>query len=232
MAPDVLGAALDDYFQGAATEKLLLHTSYGDIEEMPVDIFFRQPEDFPELEYIALALCDGHVLDVGAGAGSHALYLQTQGVDVTALESSPKACAVMRGRGVSHVVQRDFFRYGENRYDTLLFMMNGIGVAGTLDGLKELLRHSRSLLREGGQLLVDSSDIAYLYADGTVERPTGYYGEIRYRYDYKGVLGDPFNWLFVDQETLAQLAHAAGWLVQIRYEDEHGQYLARMTPSK
>lgn len=231
MTPDVLGAALNDYLHGEASEKLLLHTSYGDVEEMPVDIFFREPEEFPELEYIALALCDGRVLDIGAGAGSHVLHLQTQGLDVTALEFSPQACTLMRERGVWNVIQTDFFRYHGDRYDTLLFMMNGIGLAGTIAGLKELLRHSRELLNEGGQLLFDSSDIAYLYADGSVEKPFGYYGEIRYQYEYKGERGAPFNWLFIDQETLIQIAHTEGWVVQILHEDEHGQYLVRAVPA-
>ncbi|MFC3197005.1 class I SAM-dependent methyltransferase [Parapedobacter deserti] len=230
MAPDPLGTALIDYYRGRTSEKLLLRTSYTDIEEMPVDVFFREPEDFPALEYIALALCDGRVLDVGAGAGSHALYLQRQGIEVVALEHSPQACTVMRERGVRQVVLEDFFNYSAATYDTLLFMMNGIGVAGTVDRLKKLLQHSRSLLKEGGQLLFDSSDVAYLYADGFIEKPEGYYGEIQYQYEYKGVRGEPFNWLFIDQATLIQHGQREGWVVQILYEDQNDQYLARMTP--
>ncbi|SKB94574.1 Methyltransferase domain-containing protein [Parapedobacter luteus] len=230
MANDVLGNALTDYFHGKRRDKLLLHTSYTDIEEMPVDVFFRKPENFPELEDIALALCDGHVLDVGAGAGSHALYLQSRGMAVTALERSPQACALMQERGVRNIIQADFFQHHGSKYDTLLFMMNGIGIAGSIDGLKKLLRHSQSLLSEGGQLLFDSSDIAYLYADGSVKRPSGYYGEIRYQYGYQGIWGEPFNWLFIDQQTLIQLANTEGWVVQILYEDETDQYLARMVP--
>lgn len=228
MVYDVLGNALIDYQHGKSFEKLLLHTSYVEEEEMPVEEFFRQPDDFPELEHIALALCDGKVLDVGAGAGSHALYLQEQGMDVHALEISPKACTVMQKRGVRHVLQGDFFEYRGDNYDTLLFLMNGIGLAGSLIGLKKLLHHCKSLLNTGGQLLFDSSDIAYLYADGSVEKPLGYYGEIGYQYEYKKQKGQPFNWLFIDQETLIQLAHAEGWVVQVLYEDENNQYLVRM----
>src|SRR5690606_10708664 len=130
MIPDVLGTALRDYFHGNSHDQLVLHTSYSDLEEMPIDVFFREPADFPELEYIALALCDGHTLDVGAGAGSHALYLQERNMEVTALEFSPGACSVMHDRGVRNVLQRDFFDYRGDSYDTLLFLMNGIGLAG------------------------------------------------------------------------------------------------------
>src|SRR5690606_10998139 len=145
MALDVLGKALHDYFLGNTTDKLMLNTSYGDLEEMPVEVFYREPDEFPELEHIALALCDGRTLDVGAGAGSHALYLQERGFDVTALEQSPGACSVMRKRGVQKVLQRDIFDYREDSYDTLLFLMNGIGLAGTIAGLSTLLKHCRSL---------------------------------------------------------------------------------------
>jgi len=230
MAPDVLGDALHAYFIGNTRDKLMLHTSYGDLEEMPIDVFFREPGDFPELEHIALALCDGRTLDVGAGAGSHALYLQERGFDVTALELSPGACSVMCQRGIRNVLQHDFFDYRGERYDTLLFLMNGVGLAGTVAGLSTLLQHCRALLRKGGQLLFDSSDINYLYADGSVERPHAYQGEIRYQYEYKGVTGEPFNWLFIDQEMLARIARTEGWVVQVVFEDENDQYLARMEP--
>lgn len=230
MAPDVLGSALHDYFLGNTHDKLMLHTSYGDLEEMPIDVFFREPEDFPELEHIALALCDGRTLDVGAGAGSHALYLQERGFDITALELSPLAGSVMHRRGVRNVLQGNFFNYHEGSYDTLLFLMNGIGLAGTVAGLSTLLQHCRALLRKGGQLLFDSSDISYLYADGSVEKPHGYQGEIHYQYEYKGLTGEPFNWLFIDQEMLTRIARAEGWVVQVVFEDGNDQYLARMEP--
>lgn len=207
---------------------LLLHTSYGDTEEMPIDEFFRAPDDFPELESVALACCEGKVLDVGAGAGSHALYLQQLGMDVAAIDSSPGAAAVMRQRDVAQVITADFFEHRGSSYDTLLFLMNGIGLAGDLDGLKKLLRHCRLLLREDGQLLFDSSDIAYLYADGSVAKPTGYYGQIGYQYEYREKKGNPFNWLYIDQETLNRLARAEGWTMQVLYEDENDQYLTRM----
>lgn len=228
MSLDVLGHALHDYLHGHRGNPLLTHTSFGGVEEMPVSEFFRPPADFPELEHIALALCDGKVLDIGAGAGSHALFLQKRGMDITALERSPLGCDVMRARGVEQVVTADFFDYHGERYDTLLFLMNGIGIAGSLDGLTTLLNHCETLLNPGGQLLFDSSDIAYLYADGSVERPMGYYGQIRYQYAYKGKRSAPFDWLFIDQETLISIAQPLGWVVQILYEDGHDQYLVRM----
>ncbi|WP_437922034.1 class I SAM-dependent methyltransferase [Sphingobacterium sp. LRF_L2] len=231
MNRDVYGEALYDFFILQKTkEPLLLHSSYGDIEEMPIEVFFRDEDDFPELEHIALALCDGHVLDVGAGVGSHALYLQHKGFTVDTIEQSTLACNVMRSRGIQHVQSGDFFNLKDRKYDTLLFLMNGIGLAKTLEGFRELLRHAKGLLSDRGQLLFDSSDISYLYEEYKIARPPHYLGEIRFQYEYKGNMGSPFQWLYIDQQELIKIATEENWVVQILYEDENDQYLVRMEP--
>ncbi|MGN5955206.1 class I SAM-dependent methyltransferase [Sphingobacterium lactis] len=231
MARDVYGEALFDYKEkGELTHPLLLHSSYGDIEEMPVEVFYREEDDIPELEYIALSLCDRKVLDVGAGTGVHALYLQEKGFDVTALEISEIACNIMRERGVQHVVNQDFFQLKDQTFDTLLFLMNGIGIAGTLEGFKNLLHHAKTLLTDRGQLLFDSSDISYLYEEYKIKRPEYYFGEINFQYEYKDQKGEPFKWLYIDQQTLIKIAHELNWVVQVLFEDDNDQYLVRMEP--
>jgi len=228
MEKDVFGEALVDYYQGKRGKTLWLHNNYGEKEEMPIGIFFRTPQDFPELEFIALSLCDGTVLDVGAGAGSHCLYLQERGFNVTALELSQKACTLMKARGVQQIVRADIFAFKGKQFDTLLFLMNGIGIAQTLAGLKQLLEHCKLLLKKGGQLLFDSSDIRYLYEEG-LNMPDYYFGEIHFQYEYDGNKGAPFSWLYIDQETLISLGHQLGWIVQILYEEDDDQYLVRMS---
>ena len=233
MNRDVYGEALYDYFHHHdLANPLLLHSSYGDLEEMPVDIFFRDPEDIPELEFIALSLCDGRVLDVGAGVGAHALYLQEKKFEVDAIEISETACNIMKERGVQSVIHADFFQYSAQQYDTLLFLMNGIGLVGTLAGFRDLLRHAKTLLSDKGQLLFDSSDISYLYQEYRIPLPAYYLGEINFQYEYKNNKGNPFKWLYIDQQTLIKIAHEEGWVVQILFEDENDQYLARMEPRK
>ncbi|KGE15648.1 class I SAM-dependent methyltransferase [Sphingobacterium deserti] len=233
MERDVYGEALYDFYQlQTLQEPLLLHSSYGDIEEMPVEVFFREQDDFPELEHIALALCDGHVLDVGAGVGSHALFLQEKGVKVDAIECSATAAQIMRERGVQQIITGDFFELQGKHYDTLLFLMNGIGLAGTVEGFRNLLRHAKTLLSDKGQLLFDSSDIAYLYEEYKIQKPAYYLGEIEFQYAYKGTFGKPFRWLYIDQQELIRIAREENWVVQILYEDDNDQYLARMEPRK
>jgi SAM-dependent methyltransferase len=225
---DILGQALHDYYYQNAPAELWIHNQYGPKEEMPVDTFYRQPDEMPELELTALELCKGTILDIGAGAGSHALYLQQKGLDVCALDISALGVDVMKARGVAKAIEADIFAYSETRYDTLLLLMNGIGLAGTLDNLTVFLDHAKSLLKPGGQLLFDSSDIAYLYEEELADSES-YYGELWYQYEYKNQKTEWFKWLYVDQQTLTDIAGKDGWVVEILLVDEYNQYLARLT---
>jgi len=222
---DPLGQAIADYYFQRAPAKLWIHNTYGPKEEMPVAAYFRKYPDMPELEHTALQLCEGGILDIGAGAGSHALWLQQQGKDITALEIAAPACTVMKERGIQKIIQQDIFSYHEKKYNTLLLLMNGIGLTGTLSGLQKFLLHAATLLLPGGRLIFDSSDVAYVY-EYNLPDLKHYYGEIAYRYEYKRIKSDWFNWLYVDRFTLSALAASEGWKYELVTEDEHGQYLA------
>lgn len=223
---DVFGKALTDFFKEGEADTLWLLNSYSEPEEMPVDIFFRDEEEMPALEHHALSHCYGDVLDVGAGVGSHALILQELGHKVTAIDISADAVKIMQQRGVKNAIVQDVFTTAE-KFDTLLFLMNGIGLTGTLHGFAHFLNFAKNLINDGGQLLFDSSDIAYLYED--LEKPTNqYFGEVNFCYEYKKQKGDWFNWLYIDQTTLVHISHQNGWHCEIIFEDGEDQYLARL----
>lgn len=226
---DVLGKALLDYHQDPKNgHKLWVEYPDGSRDEMLVATYFRPWKKMPILEQIALQECRGKVLDIGAGPGSHSLVLQEDGHDVTALDFSPGAAAVAQQRGVQKVIEGNVFHYGESGFDTLLLLMNGIGLSGNIAGLKTFLSHAETLLAEGGQLLFDSSDVSYLYTDGT-PLPDHYYGEVTCRYQYRGAQTDWFTWLYIDQNLLQHIAESLGWKAQLLFEDEEGQYLVRLT---
>lgn len=227
MITDLPGQAIYDAYHKLPASKLWIHNTYGLKEEMHVATYLRSVENMPELELKALQYCKGKVLDIGAGAGSHALALQQAGIDVTALELSPKACEVMAHRGVKKIIQHDIFNFGDHKYDTLLLLMNGIGLTGTLKGLETFLCHAQTILQPGGQLLFNSSDVSYLY-DGDTGSMEHYYGEIRYQYAYKRQKTGWFKWLYVDQVTLAKLASPLGWRIDVLFEDDMDQYLAQL----
>src|SRR6185437_13428621 len=171
-------------------------SSPGPREEMPVKIYFRNSNDMPELEWVAL---------------------QQLGLDVTALDISPMLVRLMKKRGVRRVICDDFFKLRSGRYDTLLLLMNGIGLAGNLDGLRRFLTKARKLLRPGGQLIFDSSDIAYLY-HGKPPKGPEYYGAIFYQYEYRRQQSDWFQWLFIDRKTLRAVLTEEGWSVEPVYD--------------
>lgn len=224
---DALGEALWDYYHNPDTKaKLWIHNKYGPKEEMPVDVYFRGEEDMPKLELAAIDACYGKVLDVGAGAGSHALLLQQKGFNVTAMDISPKAADVMHLRGVHKIIIADIFTYNAKRFDTVLLLMNGIGLSANIQTLRTFLQHAKTLINPGGQLLFDSSDIAYLY-EGNI--PTGnYYGEIMYEYRYKGNSSGWFSWLYIDKKTLTKVAAEEGWQTTILATDSFDGYLASL----
>lgn len=225
---DIFGQALYDSFKGVKGNKLWIHNKYGPKEEMPLDVYFRAADEMPDLELLAIEKCYGKVLDIGAGAGSHALILQQNGLAVTALDVSGLAVSIMKERGVVNAVEGDIYNYLPEKYDTLLLMMNGIGLTGTIQQFRLFLQHANQLLNQGGQLLFDSSDVAYLY-DHNIPAGHNYYGEIAYQYVYKGQKTDWFKWLYIDKNLLIVTANAEGWTVEILLEDDMDQYLARLT---
>ncbi|GGI22679.1 class I SAM-dependent methyltransferase [Pedobacter mendelii] len=224
---DVFGKALTDFYKTGEAEVLWLNNSYGEPEEMPVDFFFRDDEDMPVMELQALQMCEGKVLDIGAGVGSHALVLQAFNVDVTAIDVSKAAVDIMKDRGVKNALLQDVFTL-DAKFDSILMLMNGIGLTGTLSGFKDFLIKLKSLLNPGGQVLFDTSDISYLYDD--LEKPEDkYFGEVSYQYEYKGEKGDWFDWLYVDVETIDTIASETGWKSEVIFDDDEDQYLVRLT---
>ena len=161
-APDILGQALLDYHHGAAKATLTVHCNAADDEPLLASYFFRTLLQMPELERLALDESRGRVLDLGAGAGCHSLELQSRGFEVKGVDVSAGAVQVMTERGVRTVARHDLFAPlppTELPYDTILLLMNGLGLTGTLDGLDKFLAHARSLLAPGGQILATSSDV-------------------------------------------------------------------------
>jgi SAM-dependent methyltransferase len=236
-SPDLLGQALLDYQHGHADATLTVQCTAADDEPLPAAYFFRTLLAMPELERQALDECRGRVLDLGAGAGCHALELQSRGfTDVKAIDQSAGAVQVMQARGVQEVAQRDIMAprpADELPYDTILMLMNGLGLAGTLEGLDRFLAHARTLLAPDGQILATSSDISYLYEDEegalVLDLNGPYYGEVEYTFQYKKQSGDPFPWLFIDAALLEDAARQAGYEVDFIDTDENGQYLVRLT---
>ena len=229
---DPMGQAIADYHATGKASRLRVFSPMFDEDEIPVATLFRTRDEMPDIEQEALNMASGHILDVGAGAGCHTLALQAMEKRVTAIDISQLAVETMRQRGVKDVHEQDFFSL-DGQFDTILMLMNGIGIVGTLSHLPAFFMQVDHLLAPGGQLLCDSSDICYIFEDedGIIDLTgvEGYYGELSYQMQYKSIKGEPFPWLFIDPETLREHAAAHGFYCDILVRGEHYDYLARLT---
>ncbi|MDT8415881.1 MAG: class I SAM-dependent methyltransferase [Flavobacteriaceae bacterium] len=235
---DLFGKAMLDYQTGNLPENLVTETSISEEDVLEVSYLFRSFNEMPVLEQKALQLAFGSVLDVGCGAGSHSLYLQdVKNLEVTAIDLSENAVKVCQLRGVIDAKVQDVMKLSGEKYDTVLLLMNGAGMCGKLKHISKFLTHLKSLLNENGQILLDSSDIIYMFdedEDGGKWIPgdTEYYGEVKYTVSYKGETEKPFDWLYIDYNTLQNAAHANGLNCELVLEGEHFDYLARLTLTK
>jgi SAM-dependent methyltransferase len=232
MHQDVLGNALLDYIKGDDKATILVGSDLTETEELCVSHFFRDFKEMPALEQKALSLCQGKVADLGAGGGSHALVLQQTLAEVTAFDISPGACQVMKERGVKDPVQADIKHLGNTQFDTILMLMNGIGLVGDLEGLANFLGEIKKNLKPGGCIIADSSDISYMFYDEEgylcLDLNDKYHGVVTYEMTYKGQTGAPFNWLFIDYPLLEEYAGKHGFDCRFIQEDDHFHYLVEL----
>lgn len=228
---DVIGEALLAYYKHNDKTDIIVKSSITEDDIIPTKYLFRTLAEMPKIEQKAIEFCFGSVLDVGAASGCHSLVLKEKCKNVTAIDISQGAVDLMNDRGIS-AQKLNFFEVKE-KYDTLLFLMNGVGIAGTLKELPKFLNHSKSLLKPNGQILLDSSDISYLFKedDGSqwVNLNKNYYGEVSYRMTYKNYSTNWFDWLFIDFNTLQEQASKVGLKCELIQKGSHYDYLARLS---
>jgi SAM-dependent methyltransferase len=229
---DLFGKAILDYQTNNSPEDLITETNISEADEMDVAYLFRDFKGMPKLEQKALQLAKGKVLDVGCGAGSHALYLQEKGLEVLAIDISENAIKACQLRGIKQTKLIDVLAIENEKFDTILLLMNGTGIFKTLKDCTKYLQKLKSLLNENGQILIDSSDIIYMYdedEDGSYLVPANqYYGELEFTVTYKNEVEEPFPWLYMDYNTLQNAANANGLQCELILEGKHFDYLARL----
>lgn len=230
---DPMGNAVAEYYAKGekGKERIVVYSPMFDEDEIPVQVLFRQYNQMPPLEQKALQLAKGKILDVGACAGCHSLVLQEMNKNVTAIDISPLCVETMQKRGVKEVRLLDFWNV-EEQYDTILMLMNGIGIVGNLTKLSDFFSLLDKILTPEGSVYLDSSDLCYLYEDeeGIIELPNNnrYYGEIDYQMQYKTIIGDKFPWLYLDADTLQEEAIKHDFIAKIIKMGEHYDYLAEI----
>jgi SAM-dependent methyltransferase len=233
VAADPMGAAIYDFHKTGNADTLIVRSSMFEDDEIPVEDLFRSFEGMPSLEQYALELAEGRILDVGAGSGCHSLALQKMGKTAFAIDISPLSVMVMKERGVDARQVNLYDPAFTDKFDTVLMLMNGTGIIGCLENMPVFFDRMRELLTPGGSLLIDSSDLRYLFEeeDGSlmIDLADDYYGQLDYQMVYKNVEGEPFDWLYVDFDTLAYYAEESGFKAELLAEGDHYDYLARLS---
>lgn len=238
-AMEPFGLALTDYYYNRKkVGKLIMHRDDGLKEEHPVEYYFREPSDFSPMEKEALKICKGKVLDIGAGVGPDSLELQKLGLRVYSIDVSQHACKIMGKRGLKNVECMSFYEFTdihEGKFDTILLLGRSIGFVETLNGLKKFLNYCKSLLNQNGNIIFDSSDLRtttkpiHLKYQKKNQDEGRYLGEIRLRMEYQGLMGDYFQILHVDPDTLENIVLELGLKYEfVMKEENDGSYLVRI----
>jgi SAM-dependent methyltransferase len=232
---DPMGAAIYDYHKTGKAGKLRVLSSQFDEDEIPVEQLFRTYEQMPLMEKTALNLAKGRILDVGAGSGCHTLALQDMGKECKAIDISPLSVETMKERGVKEVELINLFDNAfDQKFDTILMLMNGSGIIGKVENLKYFFNKIRQNLNPGGCIYMDSSDLKFLFEeeDGSflIDISGDYYGEVDFKMKYKNIKGDSFDWLYIDFETLSHYAEENGFKAETIVLGEHYDYLACLRP--
>ena len=229
---DLFGRAILDFLTNNNPQDIITETSISDADELQVAYLFRNFNEMPIIEQKALQICKGKILDVGCGAGSHSLYLQQKKFNVTAIDISQNAITACKLRGINNAKVQNILDIESQKFDTILILMNGTGIFETLSQTHKYLKKLKSLLEINGQILIDSSDIIYMFndiKDGSKLIPAnGYYGELTFTIQYKGETETQFPWLYLDYNTLQNACFASNLQCELIQEGKNFDYLARL----
>lgn len=224
---DPMGRAIYDYSNKAHNNIIKVYSPEFFDDYIETAYLFRGYDDFPEVEQLAMQKASGEILDIGCGAGSHSIYLKNQGKSIEALDISSYICEVIKKEDITtHCV--DILNFGpDKKYDTLLLLMNGLGIAGRNHLLPHFLNKLKSLLTPDGQILIESCSTNYLFDDP--QDAEDFSGEILYQMEYEGIKGEPFHWLYLPYEKLKNVALENGLKSELLLEHDGSTYLAKLT---
>ncbi len=217
---DLFGRVLMESHQGRSNQYFIRRDD-NCLDRDSTARYFSSWEQFPEHQRCLLKHARGQVLDFGAGAGQHALALQQRGLAVTAIDISPRAVEVCRARGVQDVRLMDGMALDlpDASIDTILFLGNNLGIAGTPEGLFGLLSRLRAIVRPGGQILAELTDYTNThnathlrYHQWNVARGR-YPGSIGMRVEYDDHCGPWFDWLLPKLSDFRRIATETDWKV-------------------
>ncbi|MFC6730377.1 class I SAM-dependent methyltransferase [Natronoarchaeum mannanilyticum] len=230
---DPYGRAIRDHHEGEREEPLL-DVDGAETREHPIELFYFDefdPAEDSDAKWIAEWL-DGPLLDIGAGAGQHALYLQER-FETVAIDVSEHLVAVMRDRGVADARVADMFSLRESferdRFGSALANGTQLGLAGSMRGLSEFLGDLAHVTTPDGTAVVDAHDPI---RDGVTDilgyrsDPTPGLAHRTYHFEYEDDVGPTLQFRLFSPDRLREAAVGTGWEVaEIRRgEDDADAY--------
>lgn len=228
------GLSLLDYYRGNRTATMTIIRDDGLAVQLPASGFFRDAQEL-KIEHFALDMAYGRILDAGAGAGIHSVFLQKKGFPVCSIDVSPEAVLLMRDQGVIDVRQADIMEFSGEKFDTIIMLGHGIGAVENMSGLSYFLRQAKNLLTPDGQILLTSVDVRFSrdprdleYQKQNIESGR-YFGEVRMQFKYGDLTGPVCGWLQLDAQTLKERANESGLDCEVIIQQDDGNYLAKLS---
>lgn len=232
---DAFGQEMNDYFQGEEVQEIIeREDGFVDVSMGPA-AYFAPYNDWSQQTKEAIALVEGRTLDIGCGAGRHALYLQERGHEVVGIDNSPLAIEVCRKRGVKDarvmaITQASKRQLGQ--FDTIIMMGNNFGLFGNPRRARWLLRRFHGMTSANGRIIAESNDPhqtnkPHHQAYHEFNRQRGRLpGQLRIRVRYLTYIGQWFDYLIVSQEEMKNILTGTGWTAARFIESDGSPYTA------
>ena len=235
---DPFGRAIRDHHRGDRDEPLVQRDGE-EARDHPIERFYfgEFAADGEGGEWLESNL-DGPLLDLGAGAGRHALYFQER-FETVAVEVSDHLVETMRDRGVAHARHGDMFALREaferDRFESALAIGTQLGLAGSMQGLRRFLGDLAHVTTPDATAVLDcydpererAADLLGFRAD-----PTPGLAHRVMQFEYEGDLSKPLLFRLFSPDRIREAAVGTGWeAAEIRYGGDKGSpdYRAALT---
>jgi len=232
---DAYGRELWDIYKGRTQEEIIEREDgyiasggYGKIYLAPV-------KDWPPTDKQAMRYVKGRVLDIGCGAGRHALHLQKKGHDVTAIDNSPLAIKICRLRGVKKakiLPIEGISTFRKSSFDTVIMMGNNFGLFANARKAKRLLKTLYDITSKNGRVIAQTNDpyktkdIDHLAYHSFNRKRGRMSGQIRIRVRHGKTIGAWFDYLMVSRPEMKGILENTGWKVKRFLSTIEAQYVA------
>ena len=235
---DAFGHCLYDHQKGQETYQIVERDD-GHIDVVPADRYFAEFEDWPKHQREAMEYVEGRVLDIGCGAGKHALYLQNQDYQVTGIDISPLAVEVSEKRGLKDARIMDIKKVDEHfdDIDTVLMLGNNFGLFGGKDRAELLLKKLKNATSEDCTIIAESMDPHETEKDYHLEyhkknlQKGRLPGRLVIRSRNKKYATPWFDYLLVSQKEMREVLENTDWDVKKTIDGE-GRYICLIEKGK